>query len=150
MFKFLLILMMIIPMLLNGQISILSPFGGEYHQKNTITQIKWNPQFEGTIKISFSSDGGINWSNIDSNVDASLGSIDWTIPNISSTTCKIKIASIPDNENTITSYNFTIGDETALPRILVDEEYEDWELFSDISPDPETVLPFAPPLATLL
>jgi len=133
MFKRFFILFSALPFLLNGQISLLSPFGGEYHQKNTITQIRWNPQIEGTLEISFSSDGGIIWSNIDSNVDASLGYIDWNVPNINSTACKVKLTSKPNNENTISSYNFAIGDKTTLPRILVDEEYKDWELFSDIA-----------------
>ncbi|MCK5592460.1 MAG: hypothetical protein KAI72_10940, partial [Candidatus Pacebacteria bacterium] len=133
MIKLLLSIMIIIPVLLNGQISILSPFGGEYFQKNTTTQIRWETPFVGTVEISFSSDGGINWNNIESNVDANLGTFDWTLPNIISTSCKIKISPIPDDGSAITSYNFTIGDRVTLPRILVNEEFEEWVIFSDIA-----------------
>jgi len=133
MMKFLLSIMIMIPVLLNGQISILSPFGGEYFQKNTTTQIRWETPFVGTVEISFSSDGGINWSNIESDVDANLGTFDWTLPDINSTSCKVRISPIPDDGSAITSYNFTIGDKATLPRILVNEEFEEWIIFSDIA-----------------
>jgi len=114
----------------NGQLSLVNPFGGEYFLIGTDTQIKWDTSFEGKIEIKFSSDGGDNWSIVQSNADAHLGSLDWTVPDISSTHCKIKISPVPDDGTTNTSYNFTIGDKATLPRILVDEEFEDWDIFS--------------------
>lgn len=132
MLKLLFSIMIIIPMLLNAQFSLVSPFGGEYFQKNTGTQIKWETSFVGSIDISFSSDGGSNWSIIGSSINANLGIYDWSVPDLNSTTCKIKISTVPDNGNPISSYNFTIGDEAILPRILVDEKFEDWDIFPDI------------------
>ena len=110
----------------DGQISLLSPFGGEYFQNGIDTQIRWETSIDGKVEIQFSSDGGNNWSIIRSNIEAGLGSIDWTLPNITSASCKIKIISELKSSLSTTSYNFSIGGAFPPPRILVDEEFEDW------------------------
>jgi hypothetical protein len=117
----------------NTQISLLNPFGGEYFLKESNIKIKWKTSIKGKIEIKFSSDGGNNWNIIQSNVDTELGSINWSIPDIQSTRCKIKICPIAGKTNAVTSHNFTIGDQLILPGILVDEAFEDWNIFSDIA-----------------
>jgi uncharacterized protein DUF5689/endonuclease/exonuclease/phosphatase family protein len=117
----------------NAQIKLLSPFGGEYLLKETNINIKWDTSLKDKIEIKFSSDGGKKWSIIQSNIDSELGSIKWTIPDIQSTQCKIKICSHSENTNQVSSCNFTIGDQSILPGILIDEEFEDWNILSDIA-----------------
>ncbi len=117
----------------DGQISLLNPFGGEYFQSGIDTQIRWETTIDGKVEIQFSSDGGNNWSIIRSNIEAGLGSIDWVLPNIKSAACKVKIIPEMESSLTATSYNFSIGEESILPRILVDEEFEDWDIFPNIA-----------------
>ena len=129
------IITLLIPIIIfaRGQISLLDPFGGVYFQRGSDTQIRWEASFEGMIDIYFSADGGNNWDPIRSDVEASLGVIDWQVPNITSSNCKIKISSGSDAGRETTSYNFTIGNEQALSGILVDEKYEDWDILPDIA-----------------
>ena len=117
----------------NTLIELLSPFGGEYFLKETKINIKWETSLIDKIEIKFSSDGGEKWSIIQSNIDSKLGSIKWTIPDIQSTQCKIKICSQSENTNQVTSCNFTIGDQSKLPGIVIDEEFEDWNILSNIA-----------------
>ena len=117
----------------NHQISLLSPFGGEYFLKESNINIKWDTSLKDKIEIKFSPDGGVSWSNIHSNLDADLGSFNWKLPDILSTRCKIKISPHSENTNQVASCNFTIGDQSILPGIDVDEEFEDWNILSDIA-----------------
>lgn len=133
MFKSFFILLTTIPLLLNAQISILSPFGGEYLQNNSNYQITWSTSIGGQLEISFSSNGGTGWNVIESGIDANLGTVDWTTPDITSNSCKIKITSLNDINNIVTSFNFTIGNDLPLQRILVDEEYDDWDIFPNLA-----------------
>ena len=49
MLKLLFSIVIIIPMLLKAQFSLISPFGGEYLQKNAGTQIKWETSLVDSI-----------------------------------------------------------------------------------------------------
>ena len=64
MFKRILFVFVALPMLLNGQISLLSPFGGEIIQRDTDTQINWETNLAGELDIYFSSNGGSNWKKL--------------------------------------------------------------------------------------
>jgi len=116
---------------INNQISLLSPFGGEYFLKKSKIYIEWETLLTGEVDIKFSSDGGESWSIIESDIELELGSIGWKIPDIQSTKCKIMICEQSDNKNNVTSGNFTIGDQQKLPGIVVDEEFQDWNIFSN-------------------
>lgn len=133
MLKRIFILLVALPLLLNGQISLLSPFGGEYLQNDSNVQIRWNTSLDGQLEISFSSDGGTEWGVIETSIDADLGTVTWTTPDIISSSCKIRISSLNDNSNVVTSFNFAIGNDLPLQRILVDEEYDDWYIFPNLA-----------------
>jgi len=123
---------------INDQISLLSPFGGEYFLKESKINIEWETLLTSEVEIKFSSDGGESWSIIESATESKLGSIEWTIPDIQSTQCKIMICEQSDNKNQVTSSNFTIGDQQKLPGIVIDEEFQDWNIFSNsaqVAPD---------------
>ncbi len=133
MFKRFLILLSALPLLLNAQISLLSPFGGEYLQNDSNYQLRWDTSLGGQLEISFSPDGGAGWEVIEAGIDANIGTVDWTTPDITSNSCKIKISSLNDINNEVTSFNFTIGNDLPLQRILVDEEYDDWDIFPNLA-----------------
>ena len=78
--KFILVLLLALPILSSGQITLLDPFGGEVYQSGSEIHINWDTELTANLDIKFSSDGGANWELIESDVDASLGMLLWTVP----------------------------------------------------------------------
>ncbi|OQA00684.1 MAG: Ser-Thr-rich glycosyl-phosphatidyl-inositol-anchored membrane family protein [Bacteroidetes bacterium ADurb.Bin408] len=84
---------------------------------NTQTEIKWIATSTNYIKILFSPDNGQTWTLVQDSVPAASGSYLWTIPNLPSTMCKIRIVDVNDNLIYDTSdYPFTIG---YLPNLIL-------------------------------
>lgn len=75
-----------------------SPVGGEYFISGDLNQITWANTPVENIKIDFSSDNGSIWTELTANSPASSGSFAWTVPNISSNLCLIKITDISNTE----------------------------------------------------
>lgn len=75
-------------------LTINTPAGGNYYIPGTSTTITWESTPVSNIKIEYTSDNGGNWTEIAANINASLGSYDWIIPNTVSSQCKIKITDI--------------------------------------------------------
>ena len=61
-------------------INITSPLGGEIWEGGSNHNINWTGGTS-TVIIDYSINGGVNWTNIASGVDASIGSLTWSIPN---------------------------------------------------------------------
>jgi peptidyl-prolyl cis-trans isomerase A (cyclophilin A) len=84
---------------LSGQsVRVVFPNGGEHWIHNTYAphNIIWHSSGIGTLKIEFSSDGGIDWATIAGSVTASDSSYSWQVPDIASSQCLIRIS---DSEN---------------------------------------------------
>jgi len=117
----------------DNQVVLLNPLGGEIFKAGADTEIKWESTLSGSLDIEFSADGGLLWKPIEQNIQANKGAIQWRIPYIESLTCQIRIR--PDSKvgPTTTSSNFRITESHILPRILADEEFEEWEMLSNIA-----------------
>lgn len=93
-------------------IKVVSPNGGESLQSGTNTQITWNAVNIAFVKIEYTTNGGAVWNTI-VNSFASTGSYPWTIPNVNSTQCKIRIS---DADNGVpfdlSDNNFSITNQT--------------------------------------
>jgi hypothetical protein len=63
--------------------------------------ISWISQNINKINLSLSTNNGTQWSNIASNLDASTGKYNWTVPAFQSTQCLIRVA---DASNSSLSY----------------------------------------------
>ncbi|MCX6350403.1 MAG: YCF48-related protein, partial [Bacteroidetes bacterium] len=84
-------------------LQLLSPNGGEVWKVKNINSIIWATKSVSNIKIDYSIDGGINWSSVAKNVNASSGSYAWSIPNTLSRKCLIKITDVSNSSNADTS-----------------------------------------------
>ena len=74
-------------------IKLLSPEGGELWEVIGPPQnIEWTSVYIDKVRIEFSSDNGAQWDTLVTDLDASLDSYFWTIPNITSTECLIKVS----------------------------------------------------------
>jgi photosystem II stability/assembly factor-like uncharacterized protein len=105
-----------------SSLALTSPNGGENWSAVTKQDIIWNTIGSiSNVKIEYSTDSGINWINIITNLQNS-GKYSWTIPNNQTTSAKIKISNasnsaiydISDSDFTISQpvINITTNDTT--------------------------------------
>jgi hypothetical protein len=90
------------------QAELTNPTGGETLFQNQIVELTWDPLASGDIAIYYSDDNGDTW-NIVEGLTANDGSYYWTVPEITSTQCLIKLTSTnKDSQVYSTSGQFTI------------------------------------------
>jgi len=73
----------------NAYLKVTSPNGGEYLKAGTQVDISWETFTLDNVGIEYSTNGGSSWSTI--TLNASGGSYSWTVPQVSSSSCKIRI-----------------------------------------------------------
>ncbi len=89
-------------------LTLLSPVGGETWDVGTSHNITWTATSVNAVKIEFTSNNGIDWNLIVASVSGS-GSYTWSIPDINSTLCKVRISDATDGSSSDVSGNvFTI------------------------------------------
>lgn len=67
------------------------PNGGEIFRSGGSTLLVWGASVAGNIDIQYTTNNGTNWTTIQSNVDASIRNINWTIPNLNATTTQARV-----------------------------------------------------------
>jgi peptidyl-prolyl cis-trans isomerase A (cyclophilin A) len=77
------------------QLDLMSPLGGEVFDGDSQIDITWESEIISTIKIEFSPDGGENWSTVVASTSVGNSPYNWTVPNITSDDCYIKITTPP-------------------------------------------------------
>lgn len=77
-------------------LTLYSPAGGELWQQGMVYPITWKANGVTNVNIDYSTDGGTNWISIASNLVASTGTYNWTIPNTLSSNCKVKVTNSAD------------------------------------------------------
>lgn len=75
---------------------------------NTSYDIEWIGGDNYNVKLEFSSDNGATWSTIATDIPSAVGFYSWNVPNISSTSCLLRITDLSDATNTKTSPLFEI------------------------------------------
>lgn len=59
-----------------------------------MSNITWTSANIDDVKLEFSPDNGVNWTTIVASTPASTGSFSWTIPEIPSTTCMVRVSNV--------------------------------------------------------
>ncbi len=92
-------------------LEVTSPDGGEVWQSGAHKQIKWNSGLVNNIDIYYSTNNGTSWSSVATNVSASSGSYDWTLPaGVTSSQALVRLIDASNNDvRDSSSSNFTIG-----------------------------------------
>jgi hypothetical protein len=89
-------------------LKLLSPVGGEVWQAGTPQNITWNGNAVNSVKIEFTTNNGIDWTLIAGSVLGS-GSYAWSLPDINSTQCKVRISDATDGSpSDVSNSVFTI------------------------------------------
>ncbi|NIM17577.1 MAG: hypothetical protein GTO45_36650 [Candidatus Aminicenantes bacterium] len=89
-----------------SSIKVKFPNGGETLEAQTPYNITWSTTGSvGDVKIEFSGDGGSSWTTITLST-ANDGTYRWTVPNVVSSKCLIRISEVPDGTPADTSDRF--------------------------------------------
>ena len=95
--------------IINPTITVTSPNGGETLLVETALTITWTSTNVDRVRIEFSSDGGTNWDTIDENFDAGAGSYSWSVPEMESADCLVKVTDTTDSSvDDVSDGTFTI------------------------------------------
>lgn len=90
-----------------------SPNGGEYWRVGETKKVRWLSNNISEIKIEYTTNDGLDWTEIANYIPADSGSYNWVIPNTPSGACRIRISDISDpfvyDES---DTNFTIKDNS--------------------------------------
>jgi Peptidase C10 family/Carbohydrate family 9 binding domain-like/Concanavalin A-like lectin/glucanases superfamily/Secretion system C-terminal sorting domain len=82
---------------LNGKsLSLQNHNGGAGIEAGQTVQINWNSTGISNIKIEYTIDNGQNWIEIINSISAASGTYNWTVPDVSSNECKIKLKDLSD------------------------------------------------------
>ncbi len=97
-------------------VTVTSPNGGETWTAGSPATISWSSANVDSVRIEYSSDGGISWAVIAQSVPASAGSCARTAPDVNSSNCLIRVTdiswlAIPDRSDAV----FTIMKELLPP-----------------------------------
>ena len=99
--------------ILPPSVNLIFPNGGESLAAGSTTEITWNSNSVDSINLEFSPDNGLSWETIINSIPSS-GSYNWTVPNISSTSCLVKISSTSNaaiydvSDNTFSIYSISL------------------------------------------
>ncbi len=112
--KLLLLLVSVLLFSLNlySQVTLTAPNGGENLFIGSNDTIRWQAPSTTNVNVSYSTDGGVTWMLIASNVSSVIPSFIWTVPSTVSILCKVKIIDTLDDINFDESDGyFTITDK---------------------------------------
>ncbi len=70
---------------------VASPRNTDTIYTNSSSTVSWNSSGVDSVNVDYSTDGGMTWNNIVRNYQADSDSISWLVPNISASSCKIRI-----------------------------------------------------------
>ena len=80
-----------------AHINVTAPVEGNKWRAQTQQKIKWNSTGVANLRLYYSTNNGTNWNTIISSVSASTGEYNWTLPNVESENCRIKLEDASDN-----------------------------------------------------
>ncbi|MBX2977036.1 MAG: VCBS repeat-containing protein, partial [Ignavibacteriaceae bacterium] len=86
-----------------ANISLLKPNGGEMFYVGATDTIKWSSTNIANVKIEYTTNNGTNWTTIIESTSAIAGGYAWTIPDILSANCKVRISNASDSSIADTS-----------------------------------------------
>lgn len=79
-------------------LTIIQPNGGEQWRANQVENINWIANGIENLKIEYTINNGFNWETIIESTPAAVGYYPWTLPELSSLLCKVKISDASDGK----------------------------------------------------
>jgi photosystem II stability/assembly factor-like uncharacterized protein len=99
---------------ISSSLILISPNGGEQLNSNSGAYISWQANGISNIDISYSLNGGLNYSTIANNIPSTPNYYYWLLPDTQAVAAKIKITSTSNNTvNDISNANFSIINDSS-------------------------------------
>lgn len=90
-------------------INLTNPAGGELWYKDSAYTISWESSAVNNVKLEYTTNNGLSWSNIASSVAASTGTYSWRVPNIAAETpALVRVSSVEQPSILDISSQFTL------------------------------------------
>lgn len=104
------------------------PNGGNFLVSNQITELRWQSNAINDLTIEFSTNGGINWSTIASQIDATQGNYQWSVPEIKSDHCLVRVCAA-SNESVVdeSSNEFSISGKLTPVEPLITNSWKNYQ-----------------------
>ena len=120
------------------EVQVVSPNGGESYESEQEIAVTWTSSNVASVRIEYSANNGVDWSSVVL-VTPSDGSFDWTVPDVNSTECLVRVTDL-QNGNVIDESDavFEIVSTTlAAPNLVAPvNQSSDLDLSVDFSWDP--------------
>lgn len=105
---FYLIILLFAYQIVFAHVTLIYPVGGETFKVNEQIIIEWDPTVNhgpGTFTLEYSTDGGSNWITIKTDINQSMRSYEWIIPNVQTNIAKVKVIQVNNEYDDITAYS---------------------------------------------
>ncbi|SDL96871.1 Por secretion system C-terminal sorting domain-containing protein [Catalinimonas alkaloidigena] len=102
-------------------LTLLSPNGGEWWEEGAQPQIQWRSTNVATVDISYSTDNGLTWNEVASDIPGFNQSYTWTVPGFLSAESLVRVvdSSEPTVGDTSDAVFSIVGDDPAQYTIVV-------------------------------
>jgi hypothetical protein len=92
----------------NNAINLASPNGGEVYTGGSSQTVTWSTSGPvSALELFYSVDNGVNWVSYATGINAFSGSYSWTVPNVTSTNCLVRLTDgiATDESNAVFTIN---------------------------------------------
>ena len=108
-------------------LSLTQPNGGEVLENGTVYEITWTSQnSSGNVQISYSTNSGSTWETVISTTEDD-GLYQWTIPNITSAQCRVKVEDKAEGESCFDESDADFTITTCPLKVLSPNGGEHWD-----------------------
>lgn len=91
-------------------VKLLSPLGGDFLEVNDVTHdVLWAKREVNNVKLEYTTNDGGSWTDIINTTPAAAGKFIWTLPDVNSADCRIRISKADDGSIIDQSPKFTIS-----------------------------------------
>jgi len=105
-------------------LTLLSPVGGDSLSGGSSSAITWTSTNVTNIKIEYTSDNGSTWNTVVASVAAASGTYSWSVPNVNSTLCMVRISDASNSLLSSQSLNtFIIAQSSYVKSLLWEENF---------------------------
>jgi lamin tail-like protein len=101
------------------RVTVLSPDGGERWSRDSRRTITWLAIGYTRVNLDFTADNGVTWTSIATNLDASTGRYDWTVPGALTTWARVRIRDVDAKSSDVSTGPFSIT--APPPRVVLNE-----------------------------
>jgi len=93
----------------SSYVRLMAPAGGEEWRAGTTYNVTWEAgESVANVKLEASYDGGASWSVITASAPASVGRYAWTVPDVASTQCLVRITDVAGGPHSQSPGAFTL------------------------------------------